>query len=55
MTSNWEDYNHFGASVPNNSRDSVAMSNLITTGSYIINNNLNSDIGSFTLDGEKYT
>ena len=54
MTSNWEDYDNFGASLPDNTRESIKVNNLSTTGSYILNNNLNSDIGSFTLDGEKY-
>jgi len=52
MTSNWEDYNHIGESLPDNIKDSVLLSN--TRKSYILNNNLTSDIGDFTLNGEKY-
>lgn len=55
MTSNWEDYDHFGASLdPKSSKDAMKFNRLKSTGSYIINNNLNSDIGNFTLNGEKY-
>tara|TARA_R110002020_G_scaffold274391_2_gene489573 strand:- start:2025 stop:2630 length:606 start_codon:yes stop_codon:yes gene_type:complete len=52
MTSNWEDYNHMGESFPDSTKDSVLLSN--TRKSYILNNNLTSDIGNFTLNGEKY-
>ena len=54
MTSNWEEYDHFGFSIGNDPASSVQYSNLRASGSYIINNNLSSDTGDFKLKGKKY-